>query len=158
MLNIHIPRYERIWLIVGFATLGIFLVLSGFLAVSMNLNPPGHMMTIDPNALNQTPPFNNPGIQEVAPNEYRVVMVARMFMFQPNPISIPVGAKVHFQVTSPDVVHGLEIPRTNINMMVIPGHITEFTHIFKTPGDYLIVCHEYCGTGHHFMMGRLIVQ
>lgn len=158
MFNIHIPRYERIWLIVGSATLVIFLGLFGFMAVGMNLNPPGHMMTIDPQAVTVTPPFNNLGVRKLGLDDYEVTMIAQMFMFQPDTINVPTGAEIRFQVTSPDVVHGLEIPGTNVNMMVIPGHITEFVYTFKEPGEYLIVCNEYCGMGHQIMMGKVNVQ
>ena len=158
MFNIHIPRYERIWLIIGGLTLAVFLVLFAVLALSMGLNPPGHHMTIDPQAVLSTAPFDNPGIQQIGFGEYNVSIVARVFMFQPDTIQVPAGSKVHFQVTSPDVVHGLLIAGTNVNMMIVPGHITQFTYTFKKPGDYLIVCNEYCGAGHQFMMGRIRVQ
>ena len=158
LFNIHIPRYERIWLAVGTITLVIFLALFGFLAVSTGLNPPGHMKTIDPNAVFSTAPFQHPGVQQIGPNEYNVTLISSVFMFQPDTINIPAGAKIHFQVTSPDVVHGILIPRTNVNMMVLPGHITEYTYTFKEPGAYLLLCNEYCGTGHHYMMGILNVQ
>jgi len=29
--------------------------------------------------------------------------------------------------------------------------------VFNTPGNYLIVCNEYCGIGHHSMVSRLYV-
>ena len=56
------------------------------------------------------------------------------------------------------MVHGFEIVGTNANTMVIPGYVAQFTTRFTTPGEYLIVCHEYCGLGHHAMMGKLIVE
>ena len=160
MFHIHIPRYERIWLIAGISTIAVFLILFAVMAVGMGLNPPGHMTmdAIDPQAVPSTPPFDQPGILQVGPNEYNVSMIARVFAFQPGEINVPAGATVHFQVTSPDVVHGLIIPGTNVNMMVIPGQVTEFSYTFRKSGEYLIVCHEYCGVGHHLMAGRVNVQ
>ena len=35
--------------------------------------------------------------------------------------------------------------------MVIPGYVSEFTTVFERPGEYLIVCNEYCGLSHHVM-------
>jgi len=49
------------------------------------------------------------------------------------------------------------IPRTNVNVMVVPGQVTEVTYQFKDAGDHQIVCHEYCGTGHHQMYGKVVV-
>lgn len=159
MFNIHIPRYERIWLIAGGVTLAIFLALFALLAVGMSLEPPGHghLGMIDPQQVDVTPPFDNPGIREIGPNEYEVDMISRVFSFQPADIEIPAGAKVYFRVTSPDVVHGILIAGTNVNLMAVPGHITEFAYTFKKPGQYLILCHEYCGVGHHLMVGSVNV-
>jgi len=42
--------------------------------------------------------------------------------------------------------------------MLVPGYVSQFTTVFKQPGEYLIVCHEYCGLGHHLMAGKLIVE
>lgn len=158
MLNINLPRYERIWLTAGGATLVLFLILFAVLAVGMSLNPPGHMTTIDPEQVYHTPPFDKPGVAQVGPNEYVATYVVQIFSYDPPVIDVPAGATVHFQATSPDVVHGLYVPGTNINMMVLPGHITEFTYSFKNPGEYLILCHEYCGVGHHLMVGRINVH
>ena len=80
-----------------------------------------------------------------------------MFSFLPNEIRVPAGRPVTFRMTSPDVVHGFQIVGTNGNAMVIPGYVSQFTTVFDEPGEYLIVCNEYCGLGHHFMQGKLIV-
>ena len=50
------------------------------------------------------------------------------------------------------------IAGTNANTMLMPGYISQFTTVFSRPGDYLIVCHEFCGNGHHVMSGRIIVE
>lgn len=153
-----IPRLEKIWLWIGGAGIVVFLVIIGYMGIAMNINPPGHMGTIAPEAVSTTAPFNNPGIVKTGSNTYDANVVARIFIFQPGNMTIPVGATVHFRVTSPDVVHGLFIPGTNVNIMAIPGHITEYTYTFKKPGEYLVLCHEYCGTGHQNMMGKVTVQ
>ena len=77
-------------------------------------------------------------------------MVAYIFGYSPS-MKVPVGSTVNFKVTSKDVVHGFAIPGTNVNMMVVPGHINEISHTFDKPGKYLILCNEYCGTGHEIM-------
>lgn len=158
MFHIKLPRYERLWLWIGSGSLLVFLGILGFLAVSRGLNPPGHMRTLAPEAVRTTTPFNQPGLYPVGPHEYRAVMVAQMFSFSPGSLTIPAGSTVHFEVTSPDVVHGFQIPGTNVNLTVVPGHITEFTYNFKEKGEHLLLCNEYCGVGHQMMMGKIIVQ
>jgi cytochrome c oxidase subunit 2 len=157
-LNLDIPRLEKIWLWIGGAMIVTFLIIIGFMGLSLGLNPPGHHRTIAPELVDTTAPFNTPGLVKIGDNEYRATIVSRIWTFQPNNLVIPAGATVHFEVTSPDVVHGLYIPGTNVNIMAIPGRITEFTYSFKKPGEYLVLCHEYCGTGHQNMMGKVTVQ
>ncbi|WP_426446224.1 cytochrome c oxidase subunit II [Paenibacillus sp. S-38] len=153
----HMPRYEKIWLTIGAASLVVFLVILGVMAFGMGLDAPGHMQTIAPAEVAATPPFNKPALQQRAPGEYDLFMVGQIFAFNPGEIQVPAGSKIHFHITSPDVVHGLLIPGTNVNMMIVPGHVTEFTYTFKQSGDYPLLCNEYCGMGHHLMMGRLHV-
>jgi cytochrome c oxidase subunit 2 len=47
---------------------------------------------------------------------------------------------------------------TNANTMIVPGYISQFTTTFDQPGDHLLICHEFCGNGHHAMHGRVIVD
>jgi len=36
--------------------------------------------------------------------------------------------------------------------------VSELTITFHRPGEYLMVCHEYCGVLHHEMQGVVIVE
>jgi cytochrome c oxidase subunit 2 len=154
----HMPRYERIWLAIGVISIAVFLAVLAVLAIGLGFTPSTHANTIAPDQVATTAPFNDPRLEQTGPNEYRAYMVAQMFSFMPSEIRIPRGAKVTFEITSPDVVHGLLIPGTNVNMMAVPGLVTEFTYTFKKSGDYPLICHEYCGVAHQLMMGRLIVE
>ena len=87
-----------------------------------------------------------------------IQMVASMFTFTPNEVHVPAGRPIRFRLTSVDVTHGFLISGTNANAMLVPGYITQFTTVFSPPGDYLLVCHEFCGNGHHAMFGRIIVE
>ena len=144
------PKLEKIWLTIGIGSLIIFLLITGVLAVSMGLNPPDGMeATVEPELVDTVP---------IGPNEYEVTVLSFMFGYDPNTITIPKGAKVHFKMTSKDVLHGLHIAGTPLNLMLQPGRVTEYTHTFKEPGEYLFVCHEYCGIGHQVMYGKVIVE
>ncbi|UUZ96620.1 hypothetical protein LJK87_21435 [Paenibacillus sp. P25] len=119
----HIHRLEKIWLGIGLSMLFVFLGILGVSAFAMGTQPPSaHHHMIDPTKVNQTAPFDQPGIKQVADKEYEAVMVAYAFGYSPaKPMEVPVGSTVHFTVTSSDVVHALEIPGTNVNMMIVPG-------------------------------------
>ncbi|GAB7386341.1 cytochrome c oxidase subunit II [Bacillaceae bacterium] len=147
----HLHKYEKIWLLVGGGTLVLFLLLIGFSAFAMGHHPPSDSTTLDPQKVAQTPPFDKPGLKKIGEKEYELVMVAQAFTFLPNNVQIPAGSTVHMKVTSPDVVHGFAIAGTNVNMMVVPGHVNTISHTFDEPGKYLLLCNEYCGVGHQAM-------
>lgn len=124
----------------------------------MGIHPPDSLeQTANPETIDIYPPFDQPGVYQTGPNEYEVIMTSFIFSYEPREIRVPMGAKIHFKATSKDVVHGLYVPNTNINLMLVPGHVTEYTYTFDEPGEHLFLCHEYCGTGHQLMQGRIIV-
>jgi cytochrome c oxidase subunit II len=71
---------------------------------------------------------------------------------------VPAGSKVTFISTSTDVLHGFTSTGTRVNVMLIPGQISRVEYTFREPGEHLLICHEYCGLGHHTMHGRVIVE
>jgi cytochrome c oxidase subunit 2 len=158
---VHIHRLEKIWLAFGLAMLFVFLAILGVSAFAMGIQPPSaHHHMIDPQKVKETQPFDKPGITQVADKEYEAVMVAYAFGFAPDnrAMEVPAGSTVHFTVTSSDVIHGFQIPRTNANMMIIPGEVSQVSQKFTVPGEYLILCNEYCGVGHEMMMAKIIVK
>jgi len=143
---------------VGFAMLALFLGIIGFAAVADGISPPSHIQTVDPTKVAQTPPFDHPGLVKRGPGEYDAYYVAHVFAFDPATLRVPAGSRVTFYVTSPDVVHGMMIVGTDINLMVIPGWVNSGSHIFRTAGTYLVACNEYCGAGHQMMAAKIEVQ
>ena len=153
-----IPRAEEIWLIVGVAIIVLSMAITGYQAFAQGFAPPSGMETIDPQKVDETAPFDEPGVYEIGENEYEVVMTLQAFSFDPGDIEIPAGATVHFTMTSKDVIHGIQIPGTNMNAMVTPGHIQRITETFDEPGEYLVICNEYCGAGHQLMATTITVK
>jgi cytochrome c oxidase subunit 2 len=155
-MKVH--TYEKAFLIAG----GVVLLLCGsalaYATFGMNMHLPGKVAQIDPMKVWQTPPFTAPGVHKTEDDEYEVVIVAMAWAFMPAEIRVPRNAEITFIATSADVIHGFEIARTRVNMMLIPGQVGRLTHVFREPGEYLLICHEYCGMGHHTMSGKVIVE
>jgi cytochrome c oxidase subunit 2 len=153
----NVPLYERIWMWAagGIVVTFISMVFAGALGIA--LQPPSHVETVDPARVFTDPRFAARGVT-VSPNGATVVSVGMMFTFDPREIRVPAGRPVTFRITSSDVTHGFQIVGTNANTMVVPGYVSQFTTTFARPGEYLIVCNEYCGLGHHQMYGKLIVE
>ncbi|MFC7060952.1 cytochrome c oxidase subunit II [Halobacillus seohaensis] len=153
----HLHKFEKIWLAFGIIALIIFLSVVGVSAFHQGHTPSGGQMTIDSEKVNETKPFNEPGLQQKEDGSYEVVMVALTFGYKPGKVTVPVGEEVTFTITSEDVVHSFSIVGTNVNMMAVPGQINHKTHTFKETGTYLVICNEYCGNGHHFMSTEIEV-
>lgn len=153
----HVHKYERWWMAFGIMMLVVFLGLLAVAAVVGNVVPPSGMEQIDPKAITRTPPFDHPGLRRLPDGSYEAYYVAQVFSFTPPVLAVPQGAKVTFYVTSADVVHGFFIPGTDVNMMALPGWVNTQTHVFTNPGEYLLICHEYCGIGHQNMFAKIEV-
>ncbi|WP_186578898.1 cytochrome c oxidase subunit II [Aquibacillus kalidii] len=151
-------RLEELWLTVSVGILVIFMFIIGYQTFALGMGPPSHKETIDPQQVDQIEPFDEPGLKMLGDKQYEVVMILQAFAFTPSHIEIPIGSEVEFTMTSKDVTHGFQIPGTNINAMVMPGHIQKISHTFNEPGEYLVVCNEYCGIGHQAMSTTITVK
>jgi cytochrome c oxidase subunit 2 len=151
-----IDLYEKIWMIGTGCMLALFFSVIAYEAVAMGRMPPSHIETIDPKTVLSDARFNPQGVRVGADGSINVHVVGLMFVWLPGELTLPAGKPVTFHITSVDVTHGYEIVRTNAQSMVIPGYVSQFTTTFD-PGEYLVVCNEYCGNGHHTMFGKLHV-
>ncbi|MGM8214611.1 cytochrome c oxidase subunit II [Bacillaceae bacterium W0354] len=151
-------RYEKIWLTVSSLMIIGFTLVIGYQAFAEGMGPPSEKILIDPQKVDTTEPFDQPGIKQIGENEYEVVMTLQIFSFTPMELEFPAGSTVHFTLTSKDVVHGFQVAGTNINAMVMPGYVSKITQKFDEPGEYLVLCNEYCGAGHQLMSTNIIIR
>lgn len=119
-------------------------------AIGHSETPPSHVETIDPSAVMADARFRQAGVTIDRTGHLHASVVGTTFAWLPSTMTLPAMTPVTFHVTSLDVIHGFEIVRTNGQSMVIPGYVSQFTTQFA-PGEYMIVCNEYCGVGHHLM-------
>lgn len=154
----RVEAYEKTFLALGGTLLVVCLLALLYATVAMGLHLPKSVGKIDPATVDTTPPFDQPGVRQTGPGRYEVVLIAQAWRFIPNEIRVPAGAEVTIRATSPDVIHGLDVVGTRINMMIIPGQVATATYRFGEPGEHLFVCHEFCGINHHTMFGKVIVE
>ncbi|MGD2069969.1 MAG: cytochrome c oxidase subunit II [Gemmatimonadota bacterium] len=157
-MAMRVHHYEKAFLWLGAVMLVVFGITLIITSVAMGIHLPGQVQRLDPSEVRQMEPFDDPGVFQTGENEYQVVLLGFAWAFQPNEIRVPAGAEVTFVATSTDVIHGLHIEKSRVNMMLIPGQVARNTYVFKEPGRYLMVCHEFCGSGHHIMSGEVIVE
>jgi len=151
-------KSEKVWLTLSFGMIMLFMIATGYQTFALEMGPPSNEQRIDPQKVDETAPFDKPGIKQIGENEYEVVMTLQIFSFNPSKIEVPVGSTVHFILTSKDVVHGFEVAGTNLNAMVMPGYVQKITQTFDKPGEYLVLCNEYCGAGHQLMSTTITVK
>jgi cytochrome c oxidase subunit II len=101
--------------------------------------------------------------QQPAPSEPKVFeVVARRFAFEPASIEVVEGDTVRLLVRSADGPHGVEIKAFKVKKAVPrakPGDSpVTIEFIAGAPGEYPILCSEYCGSGHKDMTGALVVR
>ncbi len=158
----HVHRFERAWLAASLALIVLFITTVTYGAVVA-----GYGMVddeggqVDPDNPTASENFREPGMYAGDGDDtYHVYVRAWRFQFTPGSneaIRVPAGSTVTFHVTSTDVIHGFQIVGTNVNTMAVPGQVATVTVEFDEPGEYGIVCNEYCGGGHHGMEGTIVV-
>lgn len=157
----QIENLEKNWFYVAVAMVGLFVAVMTVTAIVLNVNPPSHWETIDSASLHLGGDFAEdklgvqPGLQ--ADGSVLVKLVAGRYGFFPREIVLPAGQKVTFRMASMDVLHGAHIPMTNMSTMIVPGHVSEITTVFPKPGEYPLLCNEYCGMGHDHMWSKVTV-
>jgi len=70
---------------------------------------------------------------------------------------VPTGKAVILNLFSPDVLHSLYIPAFRIKEDVVPGVNNKMWFEAYEEGEYDILCAEYCGERHSFMLSKVEV-
>lgn len=86
-----------------------------------------------------------------------VYQIARLWSFWPI-LELQKGKTYRLHLTSMDYNHGFSLQPANINIQMVPGFEHVVTVTPNKSGTYSIVCNEFCGIGHHQMVGRLYVK
>jgi len=86
-----------------------------------------------------------------------VYLLARLWAFYPI-LELENGKTYKLHLSSMDYNHGFSLQPANINIQIVPGFEHVVTITPNQSGQYSIVCNEYCGIGHHKMVGRIYVK
>lgn len=80
---------------------------------------------------------------------------AHQFRWELERDTVEAGQLVEFELTSRDVNHGFAIYRGKHQLIAqtqaMPGYVNKLQVRFAEPGDYEVLCLEYCGIAHHAM-------
>lgn len=157
--QLHVDPLEKKWIFVALGLIGVFVAAILYTAFAKHVHPPGEMETIDSARLHLSEEFaeDKLGVVTQADGSVKVTLVAARYGFYPREIRIPAGQPITFRIASADVLHGIHVPMTNMGTMVVPGYVSTVTTTFPKPGEYPMLCNEYCGMGHDHMWSKVTV-
>lgn len=142
-------RSEKLVFTIAACLLALFLGATVIAVVHYDIGLPTCVTSLEP--------FDSGEVIEHAEDRFEIHFLATMWEFEPDEVEIPQGATVDLYLASDDVIHGFQILGTPVNLMAVPGTVNYARVRFDRPGEYRIVCHEYCGEDHHSMAATLTV-
>ncbi len=85
-----------------------------------------------------------------------IYMLARLWEWWPV-LELEKDQTYRLHLSSLDWQHGFSLQPTNINIQVHPNYEMVITLKPNKAGDFGVVCNEFCGIGHHAMVGKIRV-
>lgn len=85
-----------------------------------------------------------------------VYMLGRTWMWYPH-LELVKGQSYRFHLSSLDLQHGFSLQPVNVNLQIHPGYEHVLTLTPSESGEFSVVCNEFCGLGHHLMLGKIYV-
>lgn len=85
-----------------------------------------------------------------------VYLIGRMWLWYPA-LELQKDQTYRLHLSALDLQHGFSLQPININVQVHPGYEHVLTVTPDQAGEFSIVCNEYCGLGHHTMLGKIFV-
>lgn len=140
-------RLEKNVIIVSIGVMVVFAAMVLYASYGVGIELPTHHVHVAPFTEESVIPGEN--------HRFEVHYVAKMWAFEPAELVLPENADVDLYVSSVDVNHGFQILGTNVNLMAVPGAVNNARQRFHRKGEYLVVCHEYCGLNHQRMFGKI---
>lgn len=158
-------RDERLWVLVAVVwALSMFAMMQlvwprigqqNVAITSYRVDPAAYEQVVtDFTVAHQTGERGGIPVVEAPPGD--VYLQAMRFQFRPI-LRLKRGQTYTLHLSSLDVQHGFSLQPDNVNFQVLPGYVTTISVTPKAAGDYVVICNEYCGTGHHVMAGGIEV-
>jgi cytochrome c oxidase subunit 2 len=86
-----------------------------------------------------------------------IYLTGRMWSWTPV-LKLKKDTEYILHLSSADVNHGFSLFPININIQVVPGYDYALRVTPNASGEFKIICNEFCGIGHHTMVGKIIVE
>jgi len=158
-------RAEKMWVAIAFAWCMVLFAMMPLWHWRGGQNPSGIRRKVEPRAFYaRTVEFTKqyqvgedrgfPIVQPPAGSD--VYLTALTYQWYPI-LQLVQGEKYRLHISALDVNHGFSLYPLNVNFQIIPGYDYALEVTPTASGDFRIICNEFCGIGHHTMVGRVIV-
>ena len=150
-------RAEQRWAAVAVGIMVVLVVMAAFAGVHEATLPQSRIETVDPTTLHLRGEFieSNLGSALEPDGSVTVRFIGQQYSFTPPCLLVPADTPINFRATSADAVHGFLITGTTVNLMLVPGYISNLPARFDTTGERVMPCQEFCGVGHEGMWARI---
>jgi cytochrome c oxidase subunit 2 len=158
-------KAERVWVSIAFAWCIVLFAMMPLWHWKGGQNPAGVRSRVEPRAFYQrTVEFakqyqvgTDAGMPIAAPPPGAdVYLVGLTYQWYPV-LRLEQGKEYMLHLSALDVNHGFSLYPLNVNFAVVPGFDYALRVTPTSSGDFRIICNEFCGIGHHTMVGRVIV-
>lgn len=159
-------RPEKVWVGIAFAWCIVLFAMMPLWHLRGSQNPSGIRHKVEPKAFEEranefieTYRVGEDGGYPVVepPPGSDIYLIARMWSWTPV-LRLKKDAEYTLHLSALDVNHGFSLYPINVNFQVVPGYDYGLRIKPTEAGDFRIICNEFCGVGHHLMLGRVIVE
>ena len=163
--NVPVGRQELIWIAIALVWCIIMFLMMPFWHVygKQNLSTEAYQTTAEKYGakvqamIDQHKVREEKGFPVVAPPAGSdVYMLARLWQWWPI-LELKKDQEYRLHLSSMDWQHGFSLQPINVNMQVVPGYEMVLKVTPDKAGEYTVICNEYCGIGHHTMVGKIFV-
>lgn len=157
---------ERRWIKLSFAWCMVLFAMMPLWHFKGGQNPAGTRAKVDPQDfvvraarfIEDYKVGEEKGFPVVAPPPgSEIYLLARMWSWGAV-LKLKKDAEYTLHLSSADVNHGFSLYPINVNIQVVPGYDYALKISPNKAGDFRIICNEFCGIGHHLMIGKVVVE
>lgn len=161
-----VGQQEKLWVTVAFVWCMIMFAMMPLWHLKGGQNPTGIRGKVTPKDFRERAirfekeyEVGKEGITRIVqpPPGSDIYMTASMWRWTPI-LKLKKGASYVLHLSSVDVNHGFNLMPININFQVVPGYDYGLRITPNESGEYNVICNEFCGIGHHNMVGKIIVE
>ena len=160
-----VGKQEKRWITIAFIWCMILFAMMPLWYMKGGQNPSGERSRVDPMAFYerterfveeyQIGELNGYPVVEAPPGS-DLYLMGNTWSWYPV-LQLKKGATYTLHLSSMDLNHGFNLYPVNVNFQVVPGYDYALKVTPTESGEFSIICNEFCGIGHHLMVGKILV-